>query len=105
VDPPINRVTQGGVDPIPFVFLLSRSLSLLSLSLSHAAANLATAVLPRPLAQLPPAAELTLAPPLCAVFLRCMRVKSLCHIRSSSNPSGEMAAEATCIPDPQAAWV
>jgi hypothetical protein len=34
-----------------------------------------------------------------------MHVKSLCHIRSSSNPSGEIAVEAACIPDPQVAWV
>jgi hypothetical protein len=34
-----------------------------------------------------------------------MRVKSLCHIRSNSNPSSEIAAEVACIPDPQAAWV
>jgi hypothetical protein len=99
-------VTRGGVDPSPFVFLPSRSLSLLSLSLSlSCCSDLATAVLPRPLAQLPPLARLALAPPLHAVFLQRMRVKSLCHIRSSSNPSSEMAAEAACIPDPQAAWV
>jgi hypothetical protein len=103
VDSPIKRVTQGVVDPIPFVFL--PSLMLLSLSLSHAAANLATVVLPRPLTQFPPMAELTLAPLLRAVFLRHMHVKSLCHIRSSSNLSGEMAAEAACILDPHAAWV
>jgi hypothetical protein len=34
-----------------------------------------------------------------------MCVKSLFYIRSSSNPSGEMAAEAACTPYPQAAWV
>jgi hypothetical protein len=34
-----------------------------------------------------------------------MHVKSLCHIRSSLNLSSEMAVEAACIPDPQAAWV
>jgi hypothetical protein len=39
------------------------------------------------------------------MFLQRMRIKTLCHIRSSSNPSGEMAAEAACIPDLQAAWV
>jgi hypothetical protein len=39
-----------------------------------------------------------LASPLHAVFLRRMRVKSLYHIRSSSNPSGEMAAKAASIP-------
>jgi hypothetical protein len=34
-----------------------------------------------------------------------MRVKTLCHIRSNINPSGEMAAEGASIPDPQTAWV
>jgi hypothetical protein len=34
-----------------------------------------------------------------------MHTKKLCHIRSTANPSSEMAAEAACIPDPQAAWV
>jgi hypothetical protein len=34
-----------------------------------------------------------------------MRVKTLCNIRSIANPSGEMAAEAASIPDPQTAWV
>jgi hypothetical protein len=34
-----------------------------------------------------------------------MHVKTVCHIRSSTNPSGEMAAEGASIPDPQAAWV
>jgi hypothetical protein len=67
--------------------------------------DLATAVLPRLRAHLPPPARLALAPPLRVVLLWRMRVKTLCHIRSSSNPSGEMAAEAACIPDPQAAWV
>jgi hypothetical protein len=34
-----------------------------------------------------------------------MRIKTLCHIRSTANPNSEMVAEAACIPDPQAAWV
>jgi hypothetical protein len=34
-----------------------------------------------------------------------MRVKTLCNIRSTANPSSEMAAEAACIPYPQVAWV
>jgi hypothetical protein len=34
-----------------------------------------------------------------------MRIKTLCHIRSNSNPSGEVAAKATCILYPRAAWV
>jgi hypothetical protein len=34
-----------------------------------------------------------------------MRVKSFCRIRSNANPCSEIAAEAACIPDPQAAWV
>jgi hypothetical protein len=34
-----------------------------------------------------------------------MRVKTLYTIRSSANPSGEMAAETAFIPDPQTAWV
>jgi hypothetical protein len=46
-----------------------------------------------------------LVPPLRIVLLRRMGIKSLCHIRSSPNPSSEMAAEAACIPDPQTAWV
>jgi hypothetical protein len=46
-----------------------------------------------------------LAPPLPIVLLQRMRIKTLCHIRSTVNPSSEMAAEAACIPDPQAAWV
>jgi hypothetical protein len=46
-----------------------------------------------------------LAPLLNAVLLLCMRVKTLCHIRSNSNPSGEMAAEVACITNPQEAWV
>jgi hypothetical protein len=46
-----------------------------------------------------------LAPLLRAVLLQCMRVKSLCHIRSTANPNSEMVAEVACITDPQAAWV
>jgi hypothetical protein len=46
-----------------------------------------------------------LAPPLRVVLLQHMRIKTLCHIRSTANPSSEMAAETACIPDPQAAWV
>jgi hypothetical protein len=46
-----------------------------------------------------------LAPPLYSMLLQRMRVKTLCHIRSTSNPSSEMAAEAACTPDPQAAWI
>jgi hypothetical protein len=34
-----------------------------------------------------------------------MRIKTLCHIRSTAKPSSEMAAEVSCILDPQAAWV
>jgi hypothetical protein len=34
-----------------------------------------------------------------------MRIKTLCNIRSSVNPSSEMAAEAASIPDPQVVWV
>jgi hypothetical protein len=34
-----------------------------------------------------------------------MRIKTLCSIRSNLNPSGEMAAEATSIPDPHTVWV
>jgi hypothetical protein len=102
VEPPINRVTRGGVDLIPLRLPPSRSLSLpslsLSLSLSCILAIFATVVLPRPLVQLPPPARFTLAPPLCAVLLRC-------HIRSNSNPSGEMATEEACIPDPRAVGV
>jgi hypothetical protein len=32
-----------------------------------------------------------------------MHVKTLCNIRSNTNPSDEMAAEEASIPDPQAA--
>jgi hypothetical protein len=39
------------------------------------------------------------------MLLQRMRIKTLCHIRSTANPSSEMAAEAACISDPQAAWV
>jgi hypothetical protein len=67
--------------------------------------DLATAVLPRPRAHPPPLARLILAPPLRVVLLQHMRIKTLCHIRSTANPSSEMAAETACIPDPQAAWV
>jgi hypothetical protein len=101
VDPSINRVSRGGIDPISLIFFLSfPSLSLPSLSLSRATGTL------RPLCShvRSPSTHLwlgfVLAPPLCAVFLQRMRVKTLCHFRSSSNPSGEMAAEAACIPDP-----
>jgi hypothetical protein len=34
-----------------------------------------------------------------------MRVKTLCNIRSSINPSDEMVAKAASIPDPQMVWV
>jgi hypothetical protein len=67
--------------------------------------DLATVVLPRPRAQLPPPARLVLAPPLHVVLLRHMRIKSLCHIRSTANPNREMAVETACVLDPQAAWV
>jgi hypothetical protein len=67
--------------------------------------DLATVVLPRPRAHPPPLDRLVLASPLCAVLLERMRIKTLCHIRSTANPSSEMEAEAACIPDPQAAWV
>jgi hypothetical protein len=33
-----------------------------------------------------------------------MRIKTLCTIRSSANPSGEMAAETASILDPQTVW-
>jgi hypothetical protein len=49
--------------------------------------------------------QLVLALSLRAVLLRHMRVKSLCHIRSTTNPNHEMAAETACTPNPQAAWV
>jgi hypothetical protein len=66
--------------------------------------DLVTAVLSRPRAHPPPPARLVLAPPLHAVLLQLMRIKTLCHIRSTVNPSSEMAVEAACIPNPQAAW-
>jgi hypothetical protein len=71
--PPINRVTRVGVDPIPFVFFLS----LPSPSLFSCYSDLATAVLPRPRAQLPPSARVVLAPPHRDVLPQHMRVKSL----------------------------
>jgi hypothetical protein len=46
-----------------------------------------------------------LAPPLRAIILLCMHVKTLCYIRSNINPSGEIAAEGASIPDPQTTWV
>jgi hypothetical protein len=95
-------VGRGGVDPIPLIFFIlfpSFSLSLLCYS------DPATAVLPRLCAHIPLPARLVLVLLLRAVLLQCMRVKTLCHIRSTANPSSEMAAETACIPDPQAAWV
>jgi hypothetical protein len=46
-----------------------------------------------------------LAPPLRAIILLRMHVKTLCYIRSNINPSGEIAAEGASIPDPQTTWV
>jgi hypothetical protein len=63
--PPINRVSRGGVDPIPFIFFLS----LPSPSLFSRYSNLATAMLPRPRSQLPPPARLVLAPTLHAMLI------------------------------------
>jgi hypothetical protein len=40
-----------------------------------------------------------------AIILLRMHVKTLRHIRSNINPSGEMAAEGASIPNLQAAWV
>jgi hypothetical protein len=74
------------------------------LSLSRCG-NLAIVVLPRGLVQLPTPTRPVLASSLRAVLLWRMHVKTLCRIRSNSNPSGEMAAEEACIPDPRAAWV
>jgi hypothetical protein len=91
VDPSINRVSRGGADPIPFISF--RSLMSPSLSL----------VLQRSCDRHAP--KLVLAPSLRDVLLLRMHVKSLCHIRSTTNPNSDMAAEAACIPDPQAAWV
>jgi hypothetical protein len=34
-----------------------------------------------------------------------MHIKTLCNIRSNTDPSGEMTAEAASIPDPQTAWI
>jgi hypothetical protein len=69
--PPINRTTQGGVDPIPFVFLrCSRCRSHCCRFLSRVRrSDLATAVLSCLLAQLPTPARLELAPPPHAVLL------------------------------------
>jgi hypothetical protein len=106
VDPSINRVSRGGVDPIPLIFFISFLLLFLRRSRSFSCySDLVTAVLPRLRAHLPPPARLVLAPPLCAVLFQRMHVKILCHIRSTTNPSSEMATEASCIPEPQAAWV
>jgi hypothetical protein len=95
VVPPINRMAWGGVDPI-----LLRLPPSLSLSHAHRS-DLATVVLPHPSIQPPAPAKLVLAPPLHVVLLLRMRVKTLCHIRSNTNSSGEMAAEGASIPDPQ----
>jgi hypothetical protein len=104
--PPINRTARGRVDPIPLRLPPSLSLLLPPLSLSRVrGSDLATALLQRPPFQLPAPARLVLEPPLHAVLLLRMRIKTLCHIRSNTNPSGEMAAEGASIPDPQAAWV
>jgi hypothetical protein len=100
VDPPINRTAQGGVDPIPFIFLRR--------FLFHSRAqrsDLATAMLPRPSIQPPVPTKFVLAPPLRAIILVRVCVKTLCHIRSNLNPSGAMAAEGASIPDPRTAWV
>jgi hypothetical protein len=67
--------------------------------------DLAAAILPHPRAHPPPPARLVLAPLLHAVLLQRMRIKTLCHIRSTANPSSEMAAEEACILDPQTEWV
>jgi hypothetical protein len=95
VDPPINRMAQGGVDPIPLRLPPSLSLS----RVRHS--DLAIALLRRPFVQPLAPAKHVLAPPLRAALLLRMRVKTLCQIRSNTNPSGEMAAEGTSIPDPQ----
>jgi hypothetical protein len=106
VDPPINKTAWGRADPIPLHVPPSLSLPLPLLSLSRAhRRDLATAMLPRPSIQPSAPAKLVLAPSLCITILLRMRVKTLCHIRSNINPSGEMAAEGASIPDPQAAWV
>jgi hypothetical protein len=42
-------------------------------------------------------------PPLRIMLLLCMRVKTLCNIRSSTNPGDVMTAEVS-IPKPKAAW-
>jgi hypothetical protein len=34
-----------------------------------------------------------------------MHMKTLFHIRSTTNPSGEMAMEGASIPNPHTAWV
>jgi hypothetical protein len=99
-------MARGEVDPIPLRLPPSLSLPLPSLSLSRVRrSDLPTALLPRPPVQLPAPARLVLAPLLRVVLLLRMRVKTLCNIRSNTNPRGEMEAKGASITDPQAAWV
>jgi hypothetical protein len=106
VDPPINRAARGGVDPIPLRLPpVADASTSIAFSLSPRCSDLATPLLPRPPNQPQAPVRYVLAPPLHTVLLSHMRVKTLCHIRSNSNPNGEMETEGASIPDPQAAWV
>jgi hypothetical protein len=82
VDPPINRVARGGVDPIPLSSSLRRfrfhfRLFPVAVALLKSCDRLAPERTPvQPLA---PASHV-LAPPLCAALLLRMRVETLCNI-------------------------
>jgi hypothetical protein len=90
----------------PFPFLLPR-VTVTSTSIAFPPPQLSCDRLApeRAPVQPPTPASHVLAPPLCTVLLLRMHVKTLCNIRSSTNPSGEMAAEVASIQDPQVAWV
>jgi hypothetical protein len=105
VDPHINRTARGGVDPIP---LRLPPIAVASPSIAFSLprrSDLVTALLLRSPIQPPAPPRLVLALPLHTVLLLCMIVNTLCHIRSNTNPSGEMATEGASIPDPRAVWV
>jgi hypothetical protein len=103
VDPPISRAALVRVDHIPlssssrrFHFHSRRFPA--AVELMRSCDRLAPARAPiRPLA---PAGHVLVPPPRTALLL-CMRVKTLCNIRSNANPSGEIAAEAASIADTQ----
>jgi hypothetical protein len=92
--------------PFPFIFLRRYRFHFHHfLSLARTAAILRPPCSRAHPSSCPALAKHVLAPPLRVVFLPCMRVITLCDIRSNTNLSGEMAVEGASIPDSQAAWV